>query len=61
MSATTDLLSAMAIAILLVFLLRFYRRQIAPGLKHHRLSQTLGGLAVIVASILLSIWLRKNN
>jgi hypothetical protein len=57
---TVHLANAIAITILLVFLLRFYRRQIAPGLRQRRLAQTLAGLAVIIASILLSIWLRKN-
>ena len=61
MGDTANLASAMAIAILLVFLFRFYRRQIAPELKRQRLSQVLGGLAVIVGSIVLSIWLRTRG
>jgi quinol-cytochrome oxidoreductase complex cytochrome b subunit len=61
MSDVANLVSAMAITVLLVFLYRFYRRQIAPGLKNRRLIQTLSGLAVIIASIVLSIWLRKNG
>ncbi|MDP6183778.1 MAG: hypothetical protein QF609_08160 [Gammaproteobacteria bacterium] len=61
MSDTTILAGAMAVIIIMVFLVRFYRRQIAPGIGQRRWTQTLGGLAVIVGSILLSIWLRKNT
>ncbi len=60
MSDTANFVSAIAITLLLVFLFRFYRKQIAPGLKQGRMTQTLIGLAVIIASILLSIWWRKN-
>ena len=61
MNATAQLAGAMAFMVLFVFLLRFYRREIAPGLRQRRLGQTLGGLAIIVASILLSLWLRKSG
>ena len=53
--------SAMAIAILLGFLVRFYRRQMAPHMKRERLPQIVAGLAVIVGSIAASIWLRMNS
>jgi FtsH-binding integral membrane protein len=59
MNDTRILLSAFAISILVVFLIRFYRRSIAPGLKHGTRAQTLGGVAVIIASIVLSIVWRK--
>ena len=58
MNETANFASAVAITVLLVFLFRFYRRQIAPGLATRRLSQTLTGLAIIIVSILLSIWWR---
>ena len=61
MNDTAYIASAMAAAILVVFLVRFYRRQIAPGIGQRRLRQTLGGLAVIIGSILLSLWLRSNG
>jgi len=53
------LASALAVSILLVFLWRFFRRHVAPGLRHGNRAQTIGGIAVIIASILLSIWWRK--
>ena len=59
MSDAVNVVSAIAISILLVFLLRFYRGHVAPGLQRGKLVRTLGGLAVIAGSILLSIWWRK--
>lgn len=61
MNDTANVVSAIAITILLVFLFRFYRKQVAPGLQRGQVGQTLFGLAVIIASILLSIWWRKNS
>ena len=61
MNETANVVSAIAITALLVFLVRFYRRQVAPGLKRGQFGQTLGGVAVIIASILLSIWWRKSS
>jgi len=61
MNNTANLAGAMAITILMVFLFRFIRKQIIPDLRRRRLTQTLGGLAIIIGSILLSIWLRKNS
>ncbi|MFT4583409.1 MAG: hypothetical protein ACI915_002635 [Gammaproteobacteria bacterium] len=61
MNDATDLASALAITILLVFLFRFYRRQIAPQMKRERLPQILGGALVILSSIIVSIWLRSRT
>ena len=61
MSDTAILVGAISITITMVFLVRFYRKQIAPGIGQRRWTQTLGGLAVIIGSILLSIWWRKNT
>jgi hypothetical protein len=61
MSDTTNLAAAMAITILLVFLFRFYRRQIAPEMKRERLPQILGGALIILSSIVISIWLRSKS
>ncbi|MFT4565005.1 MAG: hypothetical protein ACI9BW_004775 [Gammaproteobacteria bacterium] len=61
MGDTTNLAGAMAITILLVFLFRFYRRQIAPEMKRQKLPQILGGALVILSSIILSIWLRSKS
>jgi hypothetical protein len=54
------LASALAAGILFAFLLRFYRVHIRPGFTRDNWLRALGGITVIIASILLSIWWRRN-
>ncbi len=54
------LASALAAGILFAFLLRFYRLYVRPGFTRDNWLRALGGVAVIIGSILLSIWWRRH-
>jgi hypothetical protein len=54
------LASALAAAILFAFLLRFYRIHVRPGFTRDNWLRAVGGIAIIIASILLSVWWRRH-
>ncbi len=54
------LASALAAGILFAFLWRFYRNYVRPGFTRENWLRALGGIIVIIASILLSVWWRRN-
>lgn len=60
MSDPKILASALAAGILFAFLLRFYRLHVRPGFTRDNWLRALGGCAVIIASILLSLWWRRH-
>jgi len=61
MSDPTIVASAMALSILVVFLFRFYRRHVRPGLTRDNWRRTMFGITIIIASVLLSIWWRHHG
>jgi hypothetical protein len=54
------LASALAAAILFAFLLRFYRVHVRPGFTRDNWLRALGGIMVIITSVLLSVWWRRH-
>lgn len=52
--------SALAAAILITFLWRFYRVHVRPGLTRDNWLRALTGITLIIVSIALSVWWRRN-